>query len=149
MLNNYFKIAIRNLLRNKVYSFINIFGLSIGIACSILIMLFVKNELSYDSFHKSADNIYRISLFENYAKDEQHFNSITPARIGPALKENFPGVKNAIRYSDMQGQVRYGSKSFPEKYNLADPNFFRMFSFPLIKGDPDDALSSPNSVVLT
>ncbi|HKI77109.1 MAG TPA: ABC transporter permease [Ignavibacteriaceae bacterium] len=149
MLKNYFKIAIRNLLRNKVYSFINIFGLSIGIACSILIMLFVKNELSYDSFHKNADNIYRISLFENYAKDEQHFNSITPARIGPALKENFPEVKNAIRYSDMQGQVKYGSKSFPEKYNLADPDFFRMFSFPLIKGKPNDALSSPNSVVLT
>jgi putative ABC transport system permease protein len=149
MLKNYLKITLRNLKRHKIFSFINIFGLSVGLAFSILILLFVRNELSYDSFHKYADRIYRISLFENYAKDDQHFNSITPGVLGPLLKSYYPEIENCIRISREQGKVKYGSKTFMEKYSLADPGFFKMFNFPLLKGNPDDVLSNPNSVVLT
>src|SRR3990170_7013625 len=149
MFSNNFKIAVRNFSRNKIYSFINVFGLSIGLACCILILLFVKNELSYDSFHKNADSIFRISLFENYAKDEQHFNAITPARIGLALKDYYPEIENEVRLSLMPGQVKFGEKSFPEQYELADPDFFKLFNFPLTEGNPNDVLSNPNSVVIT
>jgi putative ABC transport system permease protein len=149
MINSYLKVTIRNLVRNKVYSFINIFGLSIGLACSILIILFVKSELSYDSFHKNADNIFRVSLFENYAKDEQHFNSITPARFGPELKSYYPEVENYVRVSKFPGIVKIDSKTFPEECSLVDNNFFQLFNFPLVSGKPGDVLKSPNSVVLT
>jgi putative ABC transport system permease protein len=149
MLKNYLKITLRNLKRHKIFSFINIFGLSVGLAFSILILLFVRNELSYDSFHKNSDRIYRISLFENYAKDDQHFNSITPGVLGPLLKSYYPEIENCIRISREQGKVKYGSKTFMERYDLADPGFFKMFNFPLLMGNPGDVLSNPNSVVLT
>ena len=124
MFKNYLKITLRSLKRHKIFSFINIFGLSVGLACSMLILLFVHNELSYDSFHKNADRIYRLSLFENYAKDNQHFNSITPGVIGPMLKSYYPQIENAVRISLMAGKVTYGSKSFSEQYELVDPDFF-------------------------
>ncbi len=149
MLKNYIKIAFRNLKRNRIFSFINIFGLSIGLACCILIMLFVNSELSYDSFHKNTDRIFRISLFENYAEDDQHFNSITSASLGPLLKDYFPEIENYIRVSVLQGQVSYGARSFPENYHLTDPDFFSVFNFPLIEGNPEKVLADPNSVVIT
>ena len=149
MFRNYLKITLRNLKRHKIFSFINIFGLSIGLACSVLILLFVKNELSYDSFHKNADRIYRLSLFENYAKDNQHFNSITPGVLGPMLKSYYPEIENSVRISLMAGKITYGSKSFSEQYELVDPEFFKMFNFPLVKGSPSDVLKDPNSVVIT
>ncbi|HKI79055.1 MAG TPA: ABC transporter permease [Ignavibacteriaceae bacterium] len=149
MIFNYLKIAFRNLNRNKVYSFINIFGLSIGLACCILIILFVKNEVSYDSFHNNSDNIFRLSLFENYAKDEQHFNSITPARFGPELKSYYPEVENYVRVSKFPGIVKIGSKTFAEDCSFADTNFFQLFNFPLSTGRPAEVLKSLNSVVIT
>lgn len=149
MIYNYIKIAFRNIIRNKVYSFINIFGLSIGLACSILIILFVKNEISYDSFHKNADSIFRLSLFENYSKDDQHFNSITPARFGPELKSYYPEIENYVRVSKFPGIVKFDSKTFAEDCSLADAKFFQLFNFPLISGKPGEVLKNPNSVVLS
>ena len=149
MFKNYLKITVRNLRRHKIFSFINIFGLSVGLACSVLILLFVHNELSYDTFHKNADRIYRLSLFENYAKDNQHFNSITPGVLGPMLKSYYPEIENSVRISLMAGKITYGSKSFSEQYELVDPEFFKMFNFPLVKGSPSDVLKDPNSVVIT
>lgn len=149
MLKNYLKTTLRNLRRHKTFSFINIFGLSVGLACSILILLFVHNELSYDSFHKNADRIYRLSLFENYAKDNQHFNSITPGVLAPELKSYYPEVEDAARISLMSGKVTYGARSFQEDYDLVDPDFFKIFSFPLVKGNPSSVLNNPNSVVIT
>jgi putative ABC transport system permease protein len=112
-------------------------------------MLFVKNELSYDSFQKNADSIYRISLFENYAKDDQHFNSITPAQLGPTLKAYYPEINNTVRISKFSGLLKIDNKSFTEDYHLADKNFFSLFNFPLVKGEPASVLTNPNSVVLT
>ncbi len=149
MFKNYLKITLRNLRRYKIFSFINIFGLSVGLACSVLILLFVHNELSYDSFHKNADRIYRLSLFENYAKDNQHFNSITPGVLGPVLKSYYPEIEKTVRISLMSGKVKYESKTFSENYELVDPDFFEMFSFPLIKGNLSSVLKDPNSVVIT
>ncbi len=149
MLKNYFKVAIRTLLKNKAYSFINIFGLSIGIALSLIIMLFVKSELSYDNFHTNSDSIYRAALYENYGEDEKHFNTITPALLGPELQNKIPEIINSIRISKLNGLVKTGDKSFPEYYHLVDPKFFELFNFPLISGNPKEVLSNPNSVVLT
>ena len=149
MLKNYIKIAFRNIIKNKVYSFINIFGLAIGLACCLIIMMFVKNELSYDSFHKNADSIYRAALYENYGKDETHFNTITPAQLGPTLKEQIPEVKNTIRISVDHGLVKVDNKSFSEKYHLVDNKFFSLFNFPLLDGNPNEVLENPNSVVLS
>ena len=149
MLKNYLKITLRNLRRHKVFSFINIFGLSVSLACSVLILLFVKNEFSYDSFHKNADRIYRISLFENYAKDDQHFNSITPSVLGPLLKSYYPEIENSVRISQFSGKVTSGSKTFIEKYELVDPEFFKMFNFPLLQENSSNVLNDPNSAVIT
>ncbi len=149
MLKNYLKITLRNLRRHKVFSFINIFGLSISLACSVLILLFVRNELSYDSFHKNADRIYRISLFENYAKDDQHFNSITPSVFGPLLKSYYPEIENSVRISQFSGKVTSGSKTFIEKYELVDPESFKFFNFPLLKENSGNLLNDPNSAVIT
>ncbi len=149
MFKSYLKIAIRNIFKNKIYSFINVFGLAIGLACCLIIMMFVENELSYDNFHKNADNIYRTALYENYGQDDKHFNSITPAQLGPTLKEQIPEVKNTIRISVNHGIVKVNNKSFPEKYHLVDSKFFSLFNFPLVAGNPKEVLVNPNSIVLS
>ncbi|MFT3826035.1 MAG: ABC transporter permease [Chitinophagaceae bacterium] len=148
MLKNYFKIAWRNLTKNKVFSLINILGLTIGITCCMMIFLFITNEFSYDSFHKQGKNIYRVM---------RSFDSTRPAvpwlsgPYAPALLNDYNGVvKQAVRVMPTNELITFDDKSFHEKgIYLADPGFFNMFSFPLIKGDPSTALSDPNSVVLT
>lgn len=139
----------RNLFRNKIYSFINIFGLSVGIACCILIYLFVRNEWSYDTFHKNADLIYRAAVFENYSEQEQYFNTVTPFPLAQALEQNFPEVQRCVRVADVNDLIRQGEITFPERYHLVDSDFLEVFSFPLLQGEPESVLRSPNSVVLT
>ena len=124
MFKNYIKVALRNLFKYKIYSFINIFGLAAGIGCCILMLLFVKNEFSYDSFHRNADNIFRISLFENYAKDQQFFNSVTPAKLGPAVTDAIPEIKNYVRVSVQENTIKGNEKSFSERFHLVDNSFF-------------------------
>ncbi len=149
MLRNYLKIALRNLFRNKIYSFINIFGLSVGIAFCILIYLFVRNEWSYDTFHKNARLIYRAAVFENYSEQQQYFNTVTPFPLAQALEQNFPEVQRCVRIADVSDLVRQGEITFPERYHLVDPDFLEVFSFPLLQGEPESVLRTPNSVVLT
>ena len=154
MFKNFLKIAYRNIIRNKWHSFIIISGLSIGMVCCIMIMLWVMDEINYDSFHTNADNIYRITT-EIEIRDQVAHNARTPARIGPYLKETYPEVVNYARFyhnsgNDGSWRVRYEDKSFTE-YNsgFAEPEFFEVFTFPLIAGDPKTALADPYSIVLT
>ncbi|GAH84454.1 unnamed protein product, partial [marine sediment metagenome] len=98
MFKNYLKIALRNLFKYKVYSIINIFGLSVGLACCILIMLFVRDELSYDKFHRNADQIYRVVVEFKYKDRPDHFAN-TQAPLAPALLNEFPEVLNAVRFA--------------------------------------------------
>jgi putative ABC transport system permease protein len=85
MIINYIKIALRNLFKNPVYSFINVFGLAVGIACCLLIMLYVQNEWSYDTFHSNSDRLYRAWVHEDYGDSEIYFNAVTPAILAPTL----------------------------------------------------------------
>lgn len=151
MFKNYLKITIRNLIRNKMYSFLNIAGLAIGIACCILILLYVQDELSFDRFHEKADRIYRINTHFEIPERKMHF--ATTAHIqGPMLKEEFPEVENYVTFNQYGSRkiIRYKDTTFyEEKFLYASHSLFDVFSFKLIKGSPEDALVKPNSVIIT
>ncbi|MCK4815682.1 ABC transporter permease, partial [bacterium] len=148
MLKNYLKIALRNIKRHKGYSFINIVGLAIGMACCILILLWVQDELSYDRFHENADDIYRVIQDINFT-DHSTTWTITQGPLGPSLKEDFPEIINATRITGRGLRLTYKKKSFDEDVGMADGSIFEMFTFPLVKGDPSAALSDPFSMVMT
>lgn len=145
MWQHYLKITWRNLTRSKVFSFINIFGLSIGLTCSILILLFVKDEVSFDKFHQHQDQIYRVTT-ESTARGA---TSITGLVIGPKFARNVPGIKAFVRYQQAGTDVKIGTDIEPLRLFRADPNFFSVFSFPLIAGNPLTCLLAPNSIVLS
>ena len=150
MLRNYLKIAWRNLVRNKVYSAINIAGLAIGMATCLLIGLFVIDELSYDRFHANADRIYRVVLRGTVNGQQIREANVMPP-VAPTLRATFPDVQEATRLH-IGGPTRfsYQNKAFEEKgLVFADSTVFRVFSFPLLKGDEKTALSRPNTVVIT
>jgi len=147
---NYVKIAWRNIKRYKGYSFINIFGLAIGLACCILILLWVQDELNYDRFHTNADDLYRIVTEFHKTEPVTHYWPVC-APLAPALREEYPEIVKATRFSRLRrGQlVKYKDKNFLEpQICLTDPDFFTMFTFPFLEGDPQTALSNPNSIVL-
>jgi len=149
MFKSYFKTAIRQIKRQKGYSFINISGLAIGMTCCVLILLWVQDELSYDKFHENADHIYRV--IKIWRKGETAHYATTPAPLAQALKEEFPEINNSARF-DPAGQmiVAYDKTTFYENNGAyADPSFFELFSFPFVKGDPKTALSNPSSIVIT
>jgi putative ABC transport system permease protein len=149
MLKNYFKIAIRNLLRFKLYSFINIVGLSVGIAACVLIMLWVQDELAFDRFHKNVDNVFRVI---NYQGNFENRGAGTPAPLGPAIKEEIPDVVNFTRFASAPRKVvvKYDKKIFYEnRISFADPSVFEVFTFPFVEGDPRTALSGLPNVVIT
>ena len=149
MFVNYFKIAWRNIVRQRCYSFINITGLAIGMTCCILILLWVQHELSYDKFNVKAKDIYRVVENQYYAGGEIFPVAVTPAALAPALKEKFPEIIRATRFSRRWWTIKYGEDIFNEAGGLADPEIFEIFTIPFIKGDPQTALSDPNSIVLT
>jgi putative ABC transport system permease protein len=147
MLRTYFKLAYRNITKDKAYSIINISGLAIGLASSILILLWVQNELSYDKFHKNAGQIYRI------AGDLGDSKTVgTPAGMPTGLKAEMPVVKNAVRLAPGFPSILFetGNKKFEEKRVFyADPSFMEVFSFPLVKGDRATALKQVDGVLIT
>ena len=143
MLGNYLKVAFRNLVRHKVYSFINVTGLSIGIAFCVLTFLFVRREWTYDAFHENADRIYRVYMDTGFGP-----SGITPDVLGPALVEAFPDVRS-VRISWGASSVIQGDRSFRENFRFVDPAILEVFTFPLVKGDPTTVLEDPYSVVIT
>jgi putative ABC transport system permease protein len=150
MLKNYLMVAIRNLLRHKGYSFINIGGLAIGMACCILIMLWVVDELSYDAFHENADRLFRVT--KSYEKEgEQKRFALTPAPLGPALKEQYPEIVNACRVIIAGNRmITYEDKSFSNDIlAYADPEFLEMFSYPLVVGDKKSVLNDKYAIVIS
>ncbi len=156
MLRNYLKITVRNLAKQKFFSAINIAGLSVGIACFLLISMYVSDELSFDNFHENADNIYRV--LQNYSTGEntpasplEEFQAWGSARTGPALVEAYPEVLEQVRFSGRhQMLLARGDRSFQEdKYMYVDGNVFSLFSFRLLRGNPATALMEPSSIVLS
>ena len=150
MFKNYLNTAIRNLGRHKGYSFINVAGLALGMACCILILLWVQDELSYDRYHKNADRLYRVVVKGRMSNREINF-STSPAPLAKALMDEFPEVLQAARFLRSRNVlIGHQEKQFNEGFILyTDPNFFDMFSIPLIKGDPQNVLRAPNSLVIT
>ncbi len=151
MLWHYLKVIWRNLKRYKGYTFINIVGLAVGLACCILILLWVQDELSYDKFHTNGDELYRIVTEWRKTEPAIHYWPVC-APLAPALKEAYPEIIRAARFTRLRrGQlVKFGEKNFTEdQICLTDPDFFEMFSFPFIQGDSHKALPHPDSIVLT
>ena len=150
MLKNYFKIAFRNIFRNKLSSFINIFGLSLGMTISLLLLLWVQNELQYDRFHKNIKNIYQISMVDAKSSTSSGGRTI-PYKLIPVTREKYSEVKNATRIRNGSNIVlKAENKTFEENnYIFAEPNLFEMFSFSFIEGDPVTALAEPYSIVLS
>ncbi len=150
MIKNYFKIAFRNLWKNKVFSFINIMGLTVGMTACFLIFLYVKFELSYDSFHTKADHIYR--LVSDIKTPTEVLHASGPAwAVAPNAKDEFPEIESFVRIAtDDNVLIKKGNIKFEETNAAwADSAFFKVFDFKLLKGNPNTALKEPFSVVFT
>ena len=149
MLRNYFKIAIRNLARHKVISTINILGIAIGIACCLIITLYVQFETSYDRFHAKADRTFRVTM-EYSADNTVNKVSVTGNKVLTAFKRDFPEVETGVRTYPSTAIIQSGEKVFDEKsFTYADSTFFDVFSFPLLRGNPKDVLARPFTVVVS
>jgi len=151
MLGNYYKIALRNIKKDKGATFINVSGLAVGMACCIIIFLWVQNELSYDRFHANAKNIYRVIEELRYTDGKKLYYSTPPDFLGLGLKNEFPEIVESARFRP-GGRilVQHGEKRFYEEgVAIADPSFLGMFSFKLIHGDLATALTDPASVILS
>ena len=156
MLVNYIKIAFRSLLKNRVYSFINIFGLTIGIVSVVLLMMFVSHEYSFDKFHKNKDNLYKVTL-ERLYPTYNTFYGIIPHSFAPVMVSDFPEVKEAVRVLGVGNQtatitVHRDNEDIDfeeDGFIQADSNFFNVFSFELLRGEADKVLVKPNDLVLT
>ncbi|QSE98531.1 ABC transporter permease [Fulvivirga lutea] len=158
MLKNYFKIAIRSLLKNRIYSIINVLGLSIGIASSLLILLHVEDELSYDEFHSKGDRIYKVGLERLYPDHVTNY-AIVPHSFSEVMVRDFPEVENAVRMFGNPANnpvvVSYVDEKNEEKrfeetaFMAADSTFFEVFDIKLISGDPKNALANAQDMVIT
>jgi putative ABC transport system permease protein len=148
MLFSYLKIACRNLWRSKGFSFINIIGLSIGMASAIIILLWIHNEVSYDSFHVSKDGLYQVWNRGTFDGKLQCWNS-TPKPLGPILKQDVPEIAEETRMNVRWYVTAVGEKKFSSKAYAVDPSFLSMFTFPMLKGDPATALNDVSSIVIT
>ena len=150
MFRNYLKIAFRNILRHKTYSFINVAGLAIGMACCILILLWVNHELSYDKFHENADRIYRLCIDANIGGNELQA-PVSCAPAAPTMIREYPEVVNAVRVLPyFRGLVEAGiQKFYQDNIYYVDNEIFQVFSLPLVLGNPESALTTANSLVLS
>ena len=151
MFINYLKITLRNIKRHKAFSFINIAGLGTGLAISLFILLWVQDELSHDRFHKNFKNIYRIVESWEISDGSVNPGATTPYPLGPALRDNYPEVEESLHFLIEDGiLVGYKDKRFYEnKFAFADANFFSLFSFPLLKGNPETVIKGLNALVIS
>jgi putative ABC transport system permease protein len=149
MLKNYLKIAFRALWRSKAHSLINIVGLSVGIACCVLIALFVKDELTFDRFHAKANRIYRAYVIEDWGVNQQFIDISTPFPLGPALKDHLPEVELMVRRHNIGTQVKIDEKLFSESAMIAGVDLLDMFDFELIQGNKSDILKDQSAILLT
>ena len=150
MFKNYLKVALRNIWRNKVFSFINVFGLALGLACSLLIILWVRDELRYDRFHARGPELYQVMENQTWSGIEVNSTQATPGTLAPALKAEIPEVELAAKVTwEQEDLLTVGDKANKEKGHYASPDFFKMFSFPLVQGNPATAIASPTAIVIS
>lgn len=150
MFRNYLKIALRTLAHNKAYSSINVVGLSIGLAAAMLIILYTKDEVSYDRFHANSTNLYRITRQElTPAGKLDHVEGNTGHLQGPTFSAGIPEIQSFVRYKGDQMDMKRGTDVISQEIFIADSSFFSVFSFPLLSGDARTALREPHSVVIS
>jgi ABC-type antimicrobial peptide transport system permease subunit len=149
MINNYLKIAVRNLKTHKFYSVINVFGLAMGLTVCILILLWVQDELSYDRFHQNAHQIYRV-VFADESYDNIRHYSMTPPALSAALKKDYPEVVYSVTYYSRNSiLLKNNKKVFKETIGFASASIFNIFSIPFVSGDPETAFKNPFSIVIS
>ena len=151
MIRNYLKIAWRNLVRNKTFSLINIVGLAIGLACFIMIALYVADELSYDRYNEKADRIYRVNSDIVFGGNKLHL-AVACDPMGATLKKDYPQVEEYVRFYTSGGSklIKKGNEFINEdRVAHADSTLFNVFTLPAIAGDTKTALNEPNTVVIT
>ncbi|HEX2969985.1 MAG TPA: ABC transporter permease [Bacteroidales bacterium] len=148
MIRNYLRIAFRNIKRNYIHSIINVVGLSIGMACAILLLLWVFNEVSYDSFHKNRENLYRVTSTSTYA-GRFHREATTPFPLAAALKEEYPEIIRSTRYHNMGMDFKKGEDKINGYCAFIDHDFFEMFNIEFIRGDKSTALTKPYEILIT
>lgn len=149
MLKNYLKIALRNLMRNKLYASINILGLAIGMACCVLIFSAVHQQWSFDRFHKNRDVIFRILTREITKEGEIARTVKQPEDLAAALKETYPEIAHTTRFANSNVIIERGDKLFGERIALIDPAYLQIFTYPLLAGDANTALDDMHSVVIS
>ncbi|HEY5616037.1 MAG TPA: ABC transporter permease, partial [Bacteroidota bacterium] len=149
MFTNYLKVALRNLARHKLFAFINIFGLSLGIACGVIIMLYVQSELSFDESFTKKNNLYRVLTTRKQVDGAIDLGAYQPMPLVPALKTEFPEIRYATRFSTGGTILSYGERAFTETVMFTDPDVFKMFDMTFLAGNPETALQNPNEIVLT
>jgi putative ABC transport system permease protein len=148
MIKNYMKIGLRNFKKFKFYSFINITGLAIAIACCLIIFLWIKGERDYDRFHEYAKDLYRV--VQESPQGEQIFHiAATPSGLGPYLEDQYPEIQHSARYIPSRWTIGREDNYFRENGALVDEFFLEMFSFPLIEGSPQTALDDPHSIIIS
>ncbi|WP_373495470.1 ABC transporter permease [Aquiflexum sp.] len=149
MISNYFKIAWRHLINNRLYSLINLAGLTIGLTGCLLIGIYIGHEWDYDKFHENSDRITRVTWEYSFDGTVEE-TALTGTRVGPEFSRKFPEVESFVRLLKNASVVSYESQQFEENNFLyADSTFFKIFSFPLLKGNAENVLSDPNSMVIT
>ncbi len=147
-MNHYFKVFYRNFTKNKRYATLNIVSLTVGLTASMLIMLWVLDELSFDQFHSNKDRLYQVWDTQRYSGNVFTFQA-TPGPLAEGLKTQFPEIDNATRLTSNSGLISLNEKSFTESGIYADGSFFQMFTFPLVSGSADKALSNNSSIVIS
>ena len=148
MIRNYIKVALRYLGKHKGYTIINVLGLAVGVACCILIMLFVRSELSFDRFHSKADRIYRAWLQEHYQGEVINSTS-TPIPLGPVLQSSLPEAEATCRFSTTNTFITYNNNKLNGQFSLVDSNFFKVFDFKLKQGSINNPFPTSHSVIVT
>ncbi len=148
MIRNYIKIAWRNIVKNKGFSLMNIFGLAVGITCASLIFLWVEDELDYDSYFDNRDNIYLVLTNQSYEGKWRTFGS-TPGPMGPAMKQEIPGIDHISRTRDADLVFSIGDKAITQNGLYADASFFDIFRTEMIAGDKKNIFDAPNTVIIS
>ena len=151
MIKNYFKTAWRNLLKNKIFSFINVLGLAIGIAAFLLIVNYLRFEYSFDDFNVNKNRIYRVPMSVTEKGGKPQTFAFTYPAVAPAMKKDFPEVQDAVRFRIRWGVVQHGDKKIVENGNIfyVDPSVFNVFSFPFDQGSAATAFRQLNDAVIT
>src|SRR6185503_12396251 len=149
MIWNYLVTALRSFRRHKLYGFINIAGLAVGLCCAIFIILYLRDELSYDKWIPDSENIWRVETTFAFPGRHPRFWTEAPYPTISAMQAQIPGVVAASHLTPELMTVRVGDRQFAATIAVVDPNFFQMIKLPLVSGDPEQVLAQPESIVLS